>query len=298
MLHRALRMREAMSFTEDGQLTGGLFLCLRSLVSVAKHIHPARILWVFDKGRHPLRNQMHPEYKERTYDTEEKREEEEHYREVFGGQRDLLVDFLTQFGVHVIMGPYEADDTIWHIREIVAAQGMNTVICSDDHDFVQMINLTTTMYSPHHVREYTLEDIKDLSMWSPHEIVFAKGILGDKSDNIPSPCKGLGKVGLRKLFDKMGPMTINEAIVKSEGMGKKYSMLTDPVVQGEIIRNIQLTMLGFIRFTPEEQSWLETIWNTTRGFDMYRALTAIQQYGFKSFAESVGSWCRYFEGIY
>jgi 5'-3' exonuclease len=287
-----------MSANDGGQVVGAVFLCLRSLLSFCKHVGPSRLFWFFDTGPSPFRLTLFPDYKKKKEGmTAEEAAEEEQYREVFREQRGILTDLLPHFGVHVILGPAEADDAIAHFCRHFST-GVQMVICSDDHDFVQLVSPNVSIFSPHHVQEFTPKDILEFGKWEPHEVVLAKAILGDKSDNIPSPCKGLGPVGLRKLFNAMEKMTLSEAVEKSKGLPKKYESLADANVQADIRRNIQLIALSMPTICAEHQAWLAAHWNSRLAFNLFTVLGLVQRFGFRSLAGSLGSWSRYFERVY
>lgn len=87
----------------------------------------------------------------------------------------------------------EADDIISYICHKSEGQ---KIIVSVDKDFLQLIELDTTLYDPIRKKEYTVANFQDETGWSNvGDWMKAKCCMGDKSDNVP----GIEKFGKSKI---------------------------------------------------------------------------------------------------
>jgi len=294
LLHRAMHLPGAES-GPHGYPVGAIAKCLQSLTSIVRTLTPARVFWVHDAQHHPERVRLHPHYKEKTFKDEAEREESEQYREMYHYQRDLLLAWLPQFGVHVINGPYESDDSIWYLTSVATQYHAASVIVTEDRDFAQLLSDMVWVYAPHKEMLVTRDNWMDWSKWPPNQIAMAKAILGDQSDNIPSPCKGLGPTGLKKLFTEANDFSI-EALAKLTEQkfhkAKKYESLRDPAVQAEIDRNLKLIAFGSgITFTSDYER--EFVWReycAQSQHNMQNVMQFLAQFEMNTLLKMYGMW--------
>jgi len=250
-----------------------------------------------------MRTQLYPEYKQKSFKSEEDQQEAEHYREVYHYQRDLLLQWLPYFGVHVVNGPYESDDSIWYLTTALAQYNIHSVVVSEDHDFCQLlISDHVQVYAPHKEVMVNQDTWALWTKWAPDQIVMAKAILGDSSDNIPSPCAGLGPTGLKKLFLACQKFTLDEIVDvagKKFHKHKKYASLQEPATQQIIQRNYQLISFtaGFT-FTSDyerEYVWKEVC--STLQHNSHAVMQFLAQYEMANLLRIYGMWMPAFQGL-
>lgn len=301
MLHRAMHIPGAEQ-GPNGYPVGAVMGCLQSLTSIVRILLPARCFWVHDRDKHPNRMRLYPTYKAKAYKTEEDRQEAEQYRESYLKQRDLLLQVLPLLGVHVVFGPYESDDTIWYMSGFCSSMGIPSMICTEDKDFVQLLSDTVSVYSPQKEITVSRGTWQDWSKWAPDQIVLVKAILGDASDNIESPCNGLGEIGLQKLMTQSPAPTLENlaATVKEKFPNvKKYASLLDAGVQARIQANMQLiSFWAGLAFQSQEErtfvweEWCKRSWHNQQGVVQF-----LSQFEMSKLMRMYGMWATAFQGL-
>jgi 5'-3' exonuclease len=294
LLHRSMHLPGAES-GPHGYPVGAIVKCLQSLTSIVRTMHPTRIFWVHDREHHPERLRLYPQYKEKQFKDEEDKRESEQYREVYHFQRDLLLAWLPQFGVHVVNGPYECDDSIWYLTNVASQYQVPSVVVTEDRDFTQLLDEYVWIYAPHKEILVTRNNWTEFSKWAPDQIALAKAILGDQSDNIPSPCKGLGPTGLKKLFNEASDLTMSGLTTLIENKFhkiKKYASLKDLSVQAEIQRNWQLISFnaGLTFTTDYERNYVWGEYCQVAQHNMHAVMQFMAQYEMNQLLRMYGLW--------
>lgn len=294
VLHRAMHLQGAMSGM-TGVPVGAVESSLKTLMSIIRNNIPPRLFWVHDVAPHPTRLSLCQRYKKKDR-TPEQIEEDRKYREAYEAQRNILLSLLPRFGVHVVNGPYESDDSIWYMTDLFSSTGQESMIFTSDRDFIQLLSPRVSVYHLDRDLLVTPANWSAVSEWSPSEIVIAKAILGDRSDGILSPCKGLGKVGLRKLIDIAGSSSLVRLIEEAAKLGGKYATLVDPNAQALVRQNIQLIFLGLVGFETEGERYaVEQEIDRPVTFDCGSALSILTQYGMVDVARSVAGYSHILE---
>jgi len=294
LLHRSMHLPGAEA-GPHGQPVGGIVKCLQSLTAIVRTMHPTRVFWVHDAQHHPERVRLLPSYKEKTFKDEEDRLDSERYREVYHSQRDLLLAWLPQFGVHVVNGPYESDDSIWYLTNVAAQQGVPSVIVSEDKDFSQLLSDMIWIYAPHKEILVTRDNWMEWAKWPPNQIAMVKAILGDPSDNIPSPCRGLGPAGLKKILletDDVSISALAAVVEKKFPKVKKYESLCDSGVQQEILRNWKLISFasGLTFNSDYERNYVWAEYCSQAAHNMQTVMQFLAQYEMQQLLRMYGLW--------
>jgi 5'-3' exonuclease len=279
----------------DGYPVGAIMKCLHSLTAIVRTFNPTRVFWVHDKQHHPERVRLYPEYKEKHFKDEDAQREAEQYREMYHYQRDLLLAWLPQFGVHVVNGPYESDDSIWYLTNVAVQYQVPSVIVTEDHDFAQLLSDMVWVYAPHKEIVVTRDNWTEWSKWPPEQVPIAKAILGDASDNIPSPCKGLGPTGLKKLFIEATDFSTQglATIVENKfHKAKKYASLKDPAVQAQIERNLKLISFsaGLTFASDYERNYVWNEYCARAVHNMQNVMQFLAQFEMNNLLRMYGLW--------
>lgn len=298
ILHRSMHLPGAES-GPHGAPIGAAMKSLQSLTTIVRTLRPCRVFWVHDFDKHPNRVALYPEYKKKTYKDEQERQEAENYRNMYIYQRDILLQALPLFGINVIYGPHESDDSIWYLSNTLDQYSVDSYVVTGDKDFMQLLTEHSMIYVTHKELIVTPENYQDWSTWSPWEVILAKGILGDSSDNIPSPCKGLGPTGVRKLIDAAeGPSLaqVVEAVKTHFPKAKKYQSLLEPEVQAQIERNIQLVWFwSGLAMSEEERQWVWMHWHQRAVFNWQGVMQFMTTYEMNPLIRTYGNWAQAFE---
>ncbi|MBF0715977.1 DNA polymerase I [Gemelliphila palaticanis] len=169
----------------------GFTLMLDKLLSDVK---PDFALVAFDKGKATFRHKSYENYK----GTRDKTPLE--LIEQFAYVRELLDSYGIKYEEH---DDYEADDIIGSYAKLAEEQGHEVIIVSGDKDLTQLATDKITIYYTKRgvtdIDYYTPEFIKGKYGLTPLQIIDMKGLMGDKSDNIPGVA-GIGEKTAIKLL--------------------------------------------------------------------------------------------------
>ena len=179
---------------KKGLYTNSVYGFTLMLEKILEDTKPKYALVAFDKGKETFRHKSYEAYK----GTRDKTPSE--LVEQFGYVRELLDSFGIKYEEHL---DYEADDIIGSYAKIAEKAGLEVIIVSGDKDLTQLASDNITVYyTKRGVTEidyYTPEFINEKYGLTPQQIVDMKGLMGDKSDNIPG-IPGVGEKTAIKLL--------------------------------------------------------------------------------------------------
>lgn len=169
----------------------GFTLILEKLLKEEK---PTHFLIAFDAGKTTFRHETFGEYKGGRQKTPQELSEQ------FPHIRRLAEAYQIK---HYELDNYEADDIIGTLSKEAAENKMETIIVTGDRDLTQLVNDYVTVY-------YTKKGVTDIDQYTPdfiqekygfgaEKIIDLKGLMGDKSDNIPG-VPGIGEKTAIKLL--------------------------------------------------------------------------------------------------
>lgn len=181
---------------KSGLYTNSVYGFTLMLERMLEDIKPKYALVAFDKGKQTFRHKTYQEYK----GTRDKTPSE--LVEQFGYVRELLDSYGIKYEEHF---DYEADDIIGSYAKLAEKAGLEVIIISGDKDLTQLASDNITIYYTRRgvteVDHYTPEFINEKYGLSPEQIIDMKGLMGDKSDNIPG-IAGIGEKTAIKLLAK------------------------------------------------------------------------------------------------
>ena len=179
---------------KKGLYTNSVYGFTLMLEKILEDTKPKYALVAFDKGKETFRHKSYEAYK----GTRDKTPTE--LVEQFGYVRELLDSFGIKYEEHL---DYEADDIIGSYAKIAEKAGLEVIIVSGDKDLTQLASDNITVYyTKRGVTEidyYTPEFINKKYGLTPQQIIDMKGLMGDKSDNIPG-IPGVGEKTAIKLL--------------------------------------------------------------------------------------------------
>lgn len=208
--------------TSAGVYTNAIYGSLRMLLKIIREKKPEYIAVVLDKSRKDtFRKDLYAEYKGNRGKTPEP------LKQQFG----IMEDLLKTIGIPVFSDKkYEADDFAGSIIRTFEDQ-QQMVFLTKDHDYMQLINrnvhgwylqssqekvheLIDKYYGklnkpyeafgfPDRIFSYTTICVKGEEGVFPNQIADLKGLVGDKSDNIPG-AKGVGPKAAIPLLNHYG----------------------------------------------------------------------------------------------
>lgn len=179
---------------KSGLYTNSIYGFTLMLERMLEDIKPKYALVAFDKGKKTFRHKTYQDYK----GTRDKTPSE--LVEQFGYVRELLDSYGIKYEEHF---DYEADDIIGSYAKLAEKAGLEVIIISGDKDLTQLASDNITIYYTRRgvteVDHYTPEFINEKYGLSPEQIIDMKGLMGDKSDNIPG-IAGIGEKTAIKLL--------------------------------------------------------------------------------------------------
>lgn len=180
-----------------GLQTNAVYGLTTMLLRLIEQYEPHHMAVAFDKGKITFRNKIYEEYKGTRQATPPELSPQ------FAAARKLL----EALGIAVLEeAGYEADDIIGTLaRE--ASQNEEVLIVTGDRDALQLVNkqvqVLLTRKGITEVEVFNEEQVQEKYQVTPEQIIDLKGLMGDKSDNIPG-IPGIGEKTAVKLLSQFG----------------------------------------------------------------------------------------------
>ncbi len=227
--------------TKGGIYTNGVYGFLTMLYKVKEEQNPDYICVAFDKKGPTFRHKEYKEYKAKRQKTPSELIQ----------QFPIVREILDAMNIKYLeMSEYEADDIAGTLAKIGEDKSLDVLLVTGDKDYLQLATDTTkvliTKKGITEMEEYDRDAIIEKYGITPEKLIDLKGLMGDKSDNIPG-VPGIGeKTGL-KLLQKYDTMEkIYENIDDISGKKLKENLIENKNIAflsrklGEIITNIKL----------------------------------------------------------
>jgi 5'-3' exonuclease len=204
MFFRAYMMDPSLA--PNGQPTGGIKGTFKMLQKLIRENNPDKIYFAWDGPKSAIRRRaVNSNYKEgrkpirlnRNFgDLTEEDEKKNKY-----WQYARVVEYLNQMPIaQIYLDFIEADDVISVlVREL---KNDNKIIVSNDKDFLQLLDETTTLYRPCKEEIYNVEKVVNEFDIHPTNFALARAVVGDASDNLPG-AKGVGLKTMAKKFPQL-----------------------------------------------------------------------------------------------
>ncbi|MBC8590840.1 DNA polymerase I [Wansuia hejianensis] len=245
--------------TKEGVYTNGVYGFLTMLYRIKDEYNPDYLCIAFDKKGPTFRHKEYKDYK----GTRESAPSE------LAQQFPIIREILEIMNIKTIeMDEYEADDIAGTLAKIGEENSLDVILVTGDKDYLQLATddskILLTRRGITELEIFDRSKIKDEYGIEPHEFVDLKGLMGDKSDNIPG-VPGIGeKTGL-KLIKEFGSMeNIYENLDKVKGKKLKENLIEYENTAylsrtlGKIITNVPLEVT-IEQLKVEEPNWDELL---------------------------------------
>ena len=193
-------MGNKMLQTEDGTYTNAVYGFLAIMFKILEDLKPEYLAVAFDLKAPTKRHLMYEAYKGTRHAMPEE----------LVAQMPMIKEVLTAMNITIIEKEgYEADDILGTLAKRAEKEGIATTILSGDRDTFQLASKMITIRIPRTKAGKTEEDdfdeAKILETYgvSPLGMIEVKGLMGDKSDNIPG-VPGVGEKTALGLVKKYG----------------------------------------------------------------------------------------------
>ena len=182
----------------DGVMTNGVYGFLTMYRNAFDKYKPDYVLVAFDRSSKTFRNDEYKDYKA----NRDKTPNELSYQ--FG----ILKDVLDSMGVkYTDLDGFEADDIVGTYARMAKEAGDEAVLITGDRDYLQLVDDNILVYltkkGVSDTVEYTVDKIKEEYGITPKQLIDVKGLMGDKSDNIPG-VDGIGEKRALEFIRKYG----------------------------------------------------------------------------------------------
>lgn len=235
LIHRTFHVAKLQSKSEPDLLSNlHIYFTLNSIFSYVTKYVPDRTIIVWDEKPDFAVNERKVEFADYKGSRSSDRSPHEN--------NNVIKQLAEHLGISSIYPrDLEADDII---AFYCADYPGKKIIVSVDKDFLQLVNNNVVLYDPIRKRETTVESFVEDTGWSRDHWLYAKCILGDKSDNVPG-------------ISRFGPKTIKRLIDGEINLTRE---------QTEIYRrNLSLFSLNrFIYNLDEQQYYKEQIDNSIK----------------------------------
>src|SRR6266571_6961294 len=200
MIHRAFHAVPENLSTSTGELVNATFGFTSMLLKALAEVKPDYIAVTFDRPTPTFRHIEFAEYKAH------RPQLPDNMRPQFGRIRAVV----QAFGIPIYeKDGFEADDVLGTLAVQAKQQGVDTIIFTGDMDTLQLVNdHVTVMVAKRGISEVTLYDeeaVKARYGLPPEKLPDFKGLVGDKSDNIPGVA-GIGEKTASKLIADYGDL--------------------------------------------------------------------------------------------
>ena len=213
----------------DGEYTNGIYMFFKTLLPLVKSQNITHLAVVLDRSRNTFRREIAPEYKATRSETPYP----------LKSQFKLLTELLQEINIPVFSHmKYEADDFAGSLVKKFE-KNIPIYLHTKDEDYIQLVSKYTKLWMvtskaddmykelgvdkktiniPSGIFEYTPEYVKHFKGIEPIQIIDAKAIEGDKSDNIKG-VKNVGPTSSRPLIAHYG--SIEEIYKTIENLSKE-----------------------------------------------------------------------------
>ena len=188
--------------TSKGEHTNAVLGFLNIMFKILEEEKPDFLTVAFDTHYPTFRHEMFAEYKGTRKGMPDELKE----------QVPLVKEVLKAMNITMIEKPgYEADDILGTLAKKAEAAGNQVSLVSGDRDLLQLaseqikIRIPKTKRTGTEIEDYLAKDVLEKYNVTPTQFIDLKGLMGDKSDNIPG-VPGVGEKTAAKLIDSYQSM--------------------------------------------------------------------------------------------
>jgi DNA polymerase I len=236
----------------NGEQVGGVVGFVNNLTRLVDRCNPSNVIVFWEGGGSKRKRDLYSDYKASRRPQKLNRYYDPDLIPVSVKNRNYqlktIIDILNCFPItQIYVEDAEADDAIGYISKY-KLRDVPKIIVSSDHDFYQLIDPLTIIWSPTLKKFVRTDFVLKKFQVHPNNFCLAKSISGDKSDNIP----GVSGVGYKKLAKRFTKFSSEEdylideffSDVKLLKESKKLKMI-DSILDSEslIKRNWKLVHL-------------------------------------------------------
>lgn len=261
---------------DKGIHTNAVYGFTMMLNKILAEEQPTHLLVAFDAGKTTFRHETFQEYKGGRQQTPPELSE----------QFPLLRELLKAYRIPAYeLDHYEADDIIGTLAARAEQEGFEVKIISGDRDLTQLasrhVTVDITKKGITDIEPYTPETVHEKYGLTPEQIVDLKGLMGDKSDNIPG-VPGIGEKTAVKLLKQFG--TVENVLASIDEV--KGEKLKENLRQHRDLALLSKQLASICRDAPVELSLDDIVYE---GQDREKVIALFKELGFQSFLEKMAA---------
>jgi DNA polymerase-1 len=200
IIHRAFHAVPEDLATSKGEVVNATFGFTSILIKALTEIKPDYIAVTFDRPSPTFRHENYTEYKAHRPTLPE----------IMRPQFRRVREVVEAFNIPIYeKDGFEADDVLGTLSVQATQQGVNTIIFTGDMDTLQLVNehvhALVAKRGISEATEYDEEAVFNRYGLPPSKVPDFKGLVGDKSDNIPG-VPGIGEKTASKLLTEYGDL--------------------------------------------------------------------------------------------
>lgn len=253
---------------KEGLNTNAIYGFTTMLFKIIDTYNPTHISVCFDMKSKTFRHLEYSEYKAGRKKMSDELKE----------QFEPLKNLLDSFNINRLeIDGYEADDIIGTVSKFAEEHNFKVYIVTGDKDAIQLASKNTTTLitkkGVSDIEEYDYDFVVEKYEMTPTQFIDLKGLMGDKSDNIPG-VSGIGEKTGIKLIKEFGSIEniIDNIDLLKGSIKKKIEENKDSAITSKrlatIIRDVP------IKFTLDELSYGE--------YDKEKVIKNFKELGFNS----------------
>ena len=263
-------MGNSLLMTKDGTYTNAVYGFLAIMFKIMEDIKPEYMVVAFDMKAPTARHLLYKEYK----GTRKGMPDE------LAMQMPILKDVLKAMNIKIIEKEgYEADDILGTLAKYGEKKGLKVTILSGDRDTFQLATDNITIRIPRtkagKTEEEDFDKNKVIEVYGiqPKQLIEVKGLMGDKSDNIPG-IPGIGEktaINLIKEYKTIEKMYEKVEAGKTDIKGR----LKDKILENKELAFLSKT-LGTINLKVPIDEKLDSFkvveWNKKEVYNLFKKL--------------------------
>jgi len=248
LIHRAFHALPPLTVRKTGEMVGAVYGFALMLLKVINDLKPTHYAIAFDMKGPTFRHQLYDQYKAHRPPAPEE----------LINQLGRVRELVSAFRIPIFeLGGYEADDILGALSHQASKQDIDTVIVSGDADTMQLVSPKVKVLYPKPGRSFSDTMLYDEAAVmqkyevKPEQITDFKGLVGDKTDNIPG-VPGIGEKTAVKLLQQFGsveqiyehidevtPARLQAILRENEAIGRKSKELATIVTQTPVTLNLE-----------------------------------------------------------
>ena len=186
--------------TKRGIYTNAIYGFISMLENAIEKVDPQYIVTCFDMKGKTFRTDIYDDYKGNRQKTPSELEQ----------QFPIVREILKAMNIKALESPiYEADDIAGTIASLANENDIEAILLTGDRDYFQLANKNTKiLFTKKGITDLdiiTEDSIEKSYQINPNQLIDIKGLMGDKSDNIPG-VPGIGEKTALKLIHQFSSM--------------------------------------------------------------------------------------------